>query len=52
MNLQYDIISDEDSIWEQKVTKGIDVAIAENSPYAIVVKKGTFEKYDVIEDKF
>ena len=30
MNLPYEIISAEDSIWEQKVTKGINVAIAEN----------------------
>ncbi|MCJ7801535.1 MAG: phosphonopyruvate decarboxylase [Candidatus Marinimicrobia bacterium] len=49
INLQHDIISAEDTEWNQKITKGIDVAISENRPYAIVVKKGTFEKYSVIE---
>ena len=51
MNLPYDIISADDTDWKQKITKGIKVAIAENSPYAIVVKKGTFEKYYVVEDE-
>lgn len=51
INLRYDIISADDAEWKQKITKGIDVAISENRPYAIVVKKGTFEKYDVVEDK-
>lgn len=51
INLPYDIISADDAEWKQKITKGIDVAISENRPYAIVVKKGTFEKYDVVEDK-
>ena len=51
MKLPYNIISAEDCYWEQKVTKGIGVAISENRPYAIVVKKGTFKKYDVVEDE-
>ena len=50
MNLPYDIFSADDNEWKQKVTKGIGVAISENRPYAIVVKKGTFEKYSVVED--
>lgn len=50
MNLPYDIISAEDTEWEQKVTKGIGAAITGNCPYAIVIKKGTFEKYNVAED--
>ena len=50
MNLPYDIISADDTDWEQKVNKGIDAAISENRPYAIVVKKGTFEKYCTVED--
>ena len=49
INLPYDIIFADDAKWKQKITKGIDVAISENRPYAIVVKKGTFEKYSVIE---
>ncbi|MBU0528491.1 phosphonopyruvate decarboxylase, partial [bacterium] len=51
MNLPYDIISANDTEWQQKITKGIEIAISENRPYAIVVKKGTFEKYDVVENK-
>lgn len=51
INLRYDIISADDAEWKQKITKGIEVAITENRPYAIVIKKGTFEKYDVVEDK-
>ncbi len=51
INLLYDIISADDTEWKQKITKGIEVAITENRPYAIVIKKGTFEKYDVVKDK-
>jgi len=51
MNLPYDIISADDNDWEQKVTKGINTAMSENRPYAITVKKGTFGKYNVIEDE-
>lgn len=51
MNLPYDIISAEDTEWQKKITKGIEVAIHENRPYAIVIKKGTFENYNIIEDK-
>lgn len=51
IKLRYDIISADDTEWQQKITKGINVAIAENRPYAIVVKKGTFDKYNVVEDK-
>jgi len=50
MNLPYDIISADDIEWEQKVTKGISTAISENRPYSIVVKKGTFDKYSIVED--
>ena len=52
INLRYDIISADDTKWKQKISKGIDIAISENRPYAIVTKKGTFEKYDVLKDKF
>lgn len=51
IKLRYDIISADDTDWQRKITKGIEMAITENRPYAIVVKKGTFEKYDVVEDK-
>ena len=51
INLRYDIISADDTEWQQKITKGIDIAVSENRPYAIVVKKGTFEKYNIVEDK-
>ena len=51
INLPYNIISSDDTDWKQKITKGIDVATSENRPYAIVVKKGTFEKYNILEDK-
>jgi phosphonopyruvate decarboxylase len=50
MNLPYNIIFAEDTEWQKKITKGIEVAINENRPYAIVVKKGTFENYNVVED--
>ena len=51
LNLRHDIIFANDTEWEQKIAKGIEVAITENRPYAIVVKKGTFKKYNVVEDK-
>ncbi len=51
INIPYNIISDEDADWKQKIIKGVEVAISENRPYAIIVKKGTFEKYGVVEDK-
>ncbi len=51
INLPYNIISSDDTNWKQKITKGIEVAISENCPYAIIVKKGTFEKYGIVEDK-
>lgn len=51
MNLPYDIISADDTEWNLKITKSIEIAITDNRPYAIVVKKGTFEKYDVVENK-
>ena len=51
INLPYNIISSDDTDWKQKITKGIDVAISENRPFAIIVKKGTFEKYNILEDK-
>lgn len=50
IKLRYDIISADDTEWQQKITKGINVSIAENRPYAIIVKKGTFEKYSVFAD--
>jgi len=50
INLPYDIISADDTGWQLKIKKGINKAVSDNRPYAIVVKKGTFEKYDVIED--
>lgn len=50
INLPYDIIFADDTEWKQKITKGINTAISENRPYAIVVKKGTFDKYSVVED--
>lgn len=51
IKLRYDIISADDTDWQQKIKKGIDIAISDNRPYAIIVKKGTFEKYNVVEDK-
>ncbi len=51
INLPYNIISSDDTDWKQKITKGIEISVSENCPYAIIVKKGTFEKYDVVEDK-
>jgi phosphonopyruvate decarboxylase len=50
MNLPHDIIFADDAEWKQKIKKGINIAISENRPYAIVVKKGTFDKYSVVED--
>ena len=51
INLPYDIISYDAADWKQKIIKGVEISISENRPYAIIVKKGTFEKYGVIEDK-
>ena len=51
INLRHDIISADDSEWEQKITKGINTAITDNCPYAIIIKKGTFDKYNIVEDE-
>ncbi|NHZ86544.1 MAG: phosphonopyruvate decarboxylase, partial [Planctomycetia bacterium] len=51
INLHHDIISADDTKWEQKIIKGINTAITKNCPYAIIIKKGTFDKYNVVENK-
>jgi phosphonopyruvate decarboxylase len=51
IKIPYNIISSDDIDWKQKIMKGIEISASENCPYAIIVKKGTFEKYDAIEDK-
>ncbi len=51
INLRHEIISADDAQWEHKIKKGISTAITKNCPYAIIIKKGTFDNYNVVEDK-
>lgn len=46
LKLKYDIISSDDSEWQQKVKKGIKFAKSNNCPFVVVIKKGTFDKYN------
>jgi len=45
MDIPYEIISRTELDIEKKVAKSIGKAVKENQPVAIIVKKGTFEKY-------
>jgi len=46
INIPYKIISNDDKNWQNKVKHGIAEAQSGNRPYAIVVKKGTFDDYN------
>ena len=51
MNIPYCILSPDDTEWIHKVTKGIKKSALENRPYAIVIRKGTFEDYNSTAEK-
>ncbi len=45
MDIPYEIISKDDSEVEKKITVSVGTLKKENRPFAIVVKKGTFDSY-------
>ncbi|MEE8341733.1 MAG: phosphonopyruvate decarboxylase, partial [Candidatus Neomarinimicrobiota bacterium] len=51
LKLPYTVISSNDADWESKVAKGIEISRSENCPYAIIVKKSTFDRYDGVEEQ-
>ena len=51
MNLPYCILSPDDTDWAHKVTEGIKKSISGNRPYAIVIRKGTFDEYNSTVEK-
>jgi phosphonopyruvate decarboxylase len=46
MDIPYEIISKNDIAFEKKIDNSINKAIRKKSPFAIVVKKGTFDDYN------
>lgn len=51
IDIPYEIISDDNGNWIDKVEKGINQTKTENRPFAIVIKKGTFENYSKKDNK-
>lgn len=49
MKIPYSVLSSEESEFEQQIQNAIKQSKQNNIPYAIVVKKGTFEKYSISE---
>jgi phosphonopyruvate decarboxylase len=45
MNIPFQIISEKETDVEKKIAKVINIAKIENRPTAILIKKGTFDKY-------
>ena len=52
MDIPYEIISKDELEFEKKIMKCIDDANMKNRPTAILVKKGTFEKYSQARSNF
>ena len=55
MNIPYEIISKDEDAVHKKITKCVNKARDKNRPVAIIIKKGTFDKYkistNVVSDK-
>lgn len=51
IDIPYEIISDDNGNWIDKVEKGINQTKTENRPFAIVIKKRTFENYSKKDNK-
>lgn len=49
LGIPYEIISKDETLLESKLINCVKKAINENTPVALLVKKGTFEKYDFRE---
>ncbi len=45
MDIPYEIISKDDDQFAKKISNAIEIAKTENRPVALLIKKGTFEKY-------
>ena len=51
LNLPYSIISKDSEDFSNVLTNAVDVMKNQNTPYVILVKKGTFEKYKLKSEK-
>ena len=51
LNLPYSIISKDSEDFSTVLTNAVDVMKNQNTPYVILVKKGTFEKYKLKSEK-
>jgi phosphonopyruvate decarboxylase len=47
LGIPYEIISKDDNQYSMKISKVIKIAKNENRPVALLIKKGTFEKYKI-----
>ena len=47
IDLQYEIISANDDNWKDKLLNGIEISTSKNRPFAILIKKGTFDRYKI-----
>ena len=52
MDIPYEIISKDEQQLDEKINKSVEKAIKENRPFAIVVKKGTFDVYGSTSQTF
>ena len=48
MDIPYEIISKDEQDISTKVSKGVELAINENRPFVLVIKKGTFSNYQSV----
>lgn len=51
LNIPYSIISSETENFSSVLNEAVDVMKSQNSPYVILVRKGTFEKYSLKNEK-
>jgi phosphonopyruvate decarboxylase len=49
VDIPYIVLSSDEAVAEKQVKEAIDTAYKNNTPFALVIKKGTFEKYSIKE---
>lgn len=45
IDIPFDIIDESDDSYESKIENGVKIARDQNRPYALIIKRGTFDKY-------
>tara|TARA_Y100000590_G_scaffold346139_1_gene396270 strand:- start:31760 stop:32887 length:1128 start_codon:yes stop_codon:yes gene_type:complete len=45
LGMPYEIISKQDPEFQKKISKSIEIALSQNQPFVLLIKKGTFEKF-------